>query len=359
MAARKRILFISTMEDSWGGSEELWSQAALKLAAQGFGVTASGYNSSPLHHRVQALVRGGIDVQPRVYSFPLSQRLWRKVIGRHDEYLTAEVRRLIKTQSFVLAVTSAGGATSPVELLELLRQKKLPFVTIGQANTENWWPDDALADRYRNVLPAALKCYFVSKGNLSLFEKQIGCQLLNTEIARNPFNVSFNASPPWPVCGDGRIRFACVGRLHPISKGQDLLLEALATSDWSNRNWVLTLYGEGPMKDSLQRLADRLGLRERVVFAGHSSNIEDIWASNHVLVMPSRIEGLPLALVEASLCGRPAIATSIAGHPEVIEDGVSGFLAKAPSVPSVQEALEKFWACRSEAANIGEAAREK
>jgi glycosyltransferase involved in cell wall biosynthesis len=91
------------------------------------------------------------------------------------------------------------------------------------------------------------------------------------------------------------------------------------------------------------------------VFEGFVTEIEKVWSLNHVLVMPSRIEGLPLALVEAMLCGRPAVVTDVAGA-EVIEDGVSGFLAEAASVGCVGDALERFWTRKEEARNIGAAA---
>jgi glycosyltransferase involved in cell wall biosynthesis len=75
--------------------------------------------------------------------------------------------------------------------------------------------------------------------------------------------------------------------------------------------------------------------------------------------MPSRFEGLPLAMIEAMLCGRTVIATDIAGHAEVIEDGVNGFLAEAPTVHSIANALERFWLRRAEAQEIGAAASKK
>jgi glycosyltransferase involved in cell wall biosynthesis len=112
------------------------------------------------------------------------------------------------------------------------------------------------------------------------------------------------------------------------------------------------------MRNGLERLAQRLGLSGRVVFAGQSA-IAEIWASNHVLVMPSRREGLPLAMVEAMLCGRPVVATDVAGHSEILEDGVTGFLADAPTVNSMANALERFWIRRADAVEIGAAAAKK
>ena len=214
---------------------------------------------------------------------------------------------------------------------------------------------DDLAQRYREVLPAALRCYFVSKANLSLAEKQIGARLSNAEIVWNPFNINYDVVPAWPTLGrESEIRFACIGRLHPPSKGQDILFEALAGKPWLDRPWRLCLYGEGPMRQGLVRLAKHLGISDRVMFEGYRP-VEQIWASNHVLVMPSRYEGLPLAIVEAMLCGRPVVATDVAGNAEVVEDGLTGFLADAPTVGSVARALERFWGQRHQAEEIGNA----
>jgi glycosyltransferase involved in cell wall biosynthesis len=75
--------------------------------------------------------------------------------------------------------------------------------------------------------------------------------------------------------------------------------------------------------------------------------------------MPSRLEGLPLAIIEAMLCGRPVVATDVAGHAEVIEDGVTGFLAKAPTVACVGRTLERFWARKEDAREIGATASKR
>jgi len=64
-------------------------------------------------------------------------------------------------------------------------------------------------------------------------------------------------------------------------------------------------------------------------------------------------------MVEAMLCARPVVATNVAGHPEVIKDGVVGFLADGPTVASVAKALERFWERRSEAEQMGKAAAER
>jgi glycosyltransferase involved in cell wall biosynthesis len=358
--AHKRILFVSSVNDTpWGAAEELWSCAALELAAEGFAVSASYAAHSPPDPRILNLTECGVEVWFRPMQYPLGKRAWRALTAPQKSPTTLEVERLVSAKSPEFVVISDGAPFPPLDLLEMCTAKGLPFAIIVHCNQYFWWPADALAERYRAALTAALRCYFVSDANRRIAEKQIGCELPNAELVRNPFNVDFNASPPWPPLGrDGELRFACVGRLDPPGKGQDILLEVLAQPVWATRNWRLHLYGDGENRSGLERWAQRLGLGDRVVFEGHVADVEKIWSLSHVLVMPSRIEGLPLAVIEAMLCGRPVVATDVAGG-EVVDDGVTGFLAEAPTVGCVGNALERFWARRAEAREIGATAAER
>jgi glycosyltransferase involved in cell wall biosynthesis len=358
--AQKRILFVSPVGNvAWGGAEELWSRAAINLAAEEFTVSASVVGWSPPHPRALNLTERGIEVWFRPTAYPLRKRAWRALVSPEKTATTLEVERLIAARSPDFVVISDGAPFPPLDLLEMCVAKRLPFVIIVQCNQYFWWPADALAKRYRAALAAGLRCYFVSDANLRIAEKQIGCELSNAEVVRNPFNVNYKASPPWPPLGrNGELRFACVGRLDPPGKGQDILFEVLARREWATRDWRLHLYGDGENRGGLERLAQRLQLADRVVFEGHVADVEKVWSLNHVLVMPSRIEGLPLAVIEAMLCGRPVVATDVAGG-EVIEDGVTGFLAEAPTVGCFGNALELFWARREDAREIGATAAKR
>jgi glycosyltransferase involved in cell wall biosynthesis len=110
------------------------------------------------------------------------------------------------------------------------------------------------------------------------------------------------------------------------------------------------------MKDGIERMIDHFGLRGHATIAGFSSNVGQIWQENHALVLASRLEGLPLVVVEAMLCGRPVIATNVAGNAEVVKDGITGFLADAPAASSFRVALERFWERRSGLKSMGETA---
>jgi glycosyltransferase involved in cell wall biosynthesis len=352
--SKKRVIFIST-----GGpghaSEELWWRTAIRLAQQGYAIVASVAGWPLNHERVERLEEAGIYVQSRPERYSLWKRGWHHIFHKSKHKAVLEVQRLLRTNSPNLIIFSEGYTYPPVELLELSVSRRIPFVTIANGNFEHSWPDDDGAERYRNAFSAALRCYFVSNATLRLTEKQIGCQLPNAEVVWSQYNVDFNSSPSWPVDSPlDKLLLACVGRLDPAAKGQDILLEALAGEVWRDRAWHLALYGDGSKRDSLQRLTARLGLSDRVTFAGYST-VEKIWSTNHVLVMASRHEGLPLAMVEAMLCGRPVLATDVAGHSEIILDGVTGFLMGAPTVTNVKEGLEKLWASREALGQMGRA----
>ncbi len=358
MAGRQVIAFVSNMNGSpWGGSEELWAQTASRLAREGLCVRASVQGWPNPDRRIIELAADGVKVRMRRTKYPPWWRAWKRASAYVKLPVETEFSRFVAGRIPALVVFSAAASTPPIEMLQECVARGLPFVTISQANSEYFWPEDSSAKQYRKLMPAAQRCYFVSRTNLSLFENQIGCDLPNAEIVCNPFNVNFDTVLPWPQIGENdQLRLACVARLHLPSKGQDILLEALANPIWKDRNWRLTLYGDGTMQDSIEQMVHRFGLEDRVKVAGFVASVEKIWTENHVLVMPSRYEGLPLAMVEAMLCARPVVATDVAGHSEVLEDGVTGFLADAPTVRSMNKALERLWTRRLELEILGKAA---
>ncbi len=355
----RRVLFISTVEsDPWGGSEELWSRTAERLVGQGVEVAASvrGWPLPP--PRITALAEAGVEIHPRRGALPLWLLAWRKLRRRPmaRAIWLDDLGRCLRGFRPDLVVVSEGGNFPAVELMEFLA-RRVPFVFVSHGNRDEWWPEDEQAARLRQAVALARRCYFVSRGNLRLAERQLAEPMPHAAIVRNPCNVSSDARLAWPAA-DGRatLRLACVGKLDPRTKGQDLLLAALADPAWRLRDWQLHLFGSGPMRESLGRLAGRLGIADRVIFRGHVREVQAIWKECHVLVQPSRAEGLPLSVVEAMLCGRPVVATDVAGHAEVVEDGVTGFLADAATAPSLSRALERLWDNKSRLPEMGEAA---
>jgi glycosyltransferase involved in cell wall biosynthesis len=137
-------------------------------------------------------------------------------------------------------------------------------------------------------------------------------------------------------------RLVCVGRL-VARKGQALLLDALAKLRSEGIACTLVFVGDGPLRGALEARCAELGLREAVRFHGWASEDEvlrDIVAAR-ALVLPSFAEGLPVVLMEALALGRPVVCTDIAGHAELVENGVSGWLIPAGSLDALCVALRE------------------
>jgi glycosyltransferase involved in cell wall biosynthesis len=253
-----------------------------------------------------------------------------------------------------LVVVSQGDNHDGLQFGHLCRKLRIPYALISQKAADHFWPPDESRRYRRSVFEGAARCFFVSEHNRRLTEDQIGARLANAVVVRNPYLVPAGGPLPWPELGGDSLRLACVARLYLLDKGQDILLRVLAREKWRGRDLHVSFYGRGVNAESLSELAARLGLRN-VSFEGQTEDVPGIWREHHALVLASRAEGLPLALVEAMMCGRPSVVTKVGGNPEVVEDGVHGFLA-ATDEDSLDAALEEAWARRGELRAMGERA---
>jgi glycosyltransferase involved in cell wall biosynthesis len=340
---------------SWGGSEELWSQAALRLNKSGKQVIASLSYWPVLAPKVVELRNQGIPLSFRqVSSRSLLNRIKQKVLFRGKDM---EAIKWLSEHKPDLVVISQGDNIEGLGWMENCRELNLPYAVIVQANNDSWWPPQELGARMAQAYLGAKKVFCVSQHNLELLQCQVGESLNNAIVVWNPYNVDASQIIGWPQESDV-LKLACVARLEPFAKGQDILLRVLGKQRWRDRPIELTLYGSGPFESCLRRLAKRLKL-QNVKFFGHTNNVSDIWANNHLLVLPSRYEGTPLALVEAMWCGRPAIVTDVGGNSELCLDGETGFVAQAPTMKLFDDALERAWTNKNLLQAMGGLARNR
>ena len=134
-----------------------------------------------------------------------------------------------------------------------------------------------------------------------------------------------------------------VGRLDAV-KGVPLLLEAFASISPRHPQARLTIAGDGPARARLEARVLALGLTEVVRFAGYLDEpaVARLLESADMLVLPSFAEGLPVVLMEAFASRIPVIATQVAGVPELVEDGISGFIVPPGDVDSLIDRLDKL-----------------
>ena len=130
----------------------------------------------------------------------------------------------------------------------------------------------------------------------------------------------------------------CIANLRP-PKGHEYLIRALRELEEEGMGFVALLVGDGPLREELEGLVRELGLEDKVRFLGFRDReeIPEILVVTDVFVLPSLVEGLPTAVIEAMAAGCPVVATAVAGTPEVVVDGETGFLVP----PQDPEALAR------------------
>jgi len=140
---------------------------------------------------------------------------------------------------------------------------------------------------------------------------------------------------------DNTFTVGTIGELHRI-KGQDILLTA-----WGKfikgRNAKLVIIGGGEERENLENMARNMGISSSVIFKGFVDNARSLLSTFDIFVFPSRSEAMPYAPLEAGLAGLPAIASSVGGILEIIENNVSGILVEKENPETLLSALIKLY----------------
>lgn len=152
---------------------------------------------------------------------------------------------------------------------------------------------------------------------------------------------------------------ACIGQLCQ-TKGQDLLIEACAILEQQNQTLVLLLVGEdlqhhGLYQKKLKELAQAHGIENRIRFIGLRQDVPRLIQASNFVVLPSRIEGLPLVILEAMASAKPVIATDVGGISEVVIHQKTGLLVNPGSKENLAKALRVLLENPRSAEQMGQA----
>jgi glycosyltransferase involved in cell wall biosynthesis len=359
-----KIGIISIIREPWGGSEELWCSTVEAGLERGYHAVHSLYDFKDFHTKEKGLQNKGLVSKTRrgfvQSSQPVSIRRIRKVINFALDIIDPPLRSFFQERPDVILYVGTGqSALETSGITKALLKSGIPYCINVQLNNEG---HQLLTSAQRTTLKYffqnAKKIFWVSRRNWEMLECTLATKLSNSIVVRNPVNLSGTSLVKFPE-SKSSCHFAVVGNLIVAHKGQDILFKVLSMPFWSEIDWHLNVYGEGIDKEYLHELVHMYGLTERVTFQGRVDDIRELWQNNHLLIMPSVMEGMALAVVEAMLCGRPVVATDVGGHAEWIDDNVNGFLAAASTLNALQDALERAWERRSDWEHIGKLAHEK
>ena len=148
-----------------------------------------------------------------------------------------------------------------------------------------------------------------------------------------------------------------VGRIFPI-KNHRLFLDTAARLARKDEHVHFVVVGDGILRPEMERYARELGLGSRVHFTGWRRDLPRIYASLDVLVISSDNEGTPVSAIEAMASEVPVVATRVGGLPDLIIDGVTGYLVPPRDPDALAAAVARILQDSQTAARLGTAARE-
>lgn len=316
----------------------MWYQSAHAFLATGYPVSFA-VSAQASSERVKKLSQSG------AHHFALPRKgFTQRLLEKH--FNMSKPKTLLRKEKPALVLISLSSYEAGQDWMEACLSLGIPYVNLFQIVSDEFrFGHSERIEIARELITAAAANFFVSKQNQVQLEAHLACTLTNAQVVWNPFKGNLDTPFSYPEATD-TYRLAVVASYTPGHKGQDILFKVLSDSKWKDRNLSVSLFGKGKYEKYLRTLSAWYGLNN-VHFGGHQS-IHEIWQSHHGLLLPSRKEGMSLALIEAMIIGRFGITTNVGGAHEIITNNVTGFIAEALTPALLDDALERAWQQRSQ-----------
>lgn len=193
------------------------------------------------------------------------------------------------------------------------------------------------------------------KAVVSLTQKDVAkLQKLNNQVFVIPNSVSF--FPDYPADLQNKIILS-IGRID-YPKGYDLLLEVFNRFCIENKEWILRIIGDGPLRETIRGIASDKGILDRISIVPLSAQITEEYLNASVYVMTSRTEGLPMVILEAQACGLPVVSFNCeTGPSDIINNGKDGYLVDNYDIDEMNIKLKELCSDLDKRKEFGQNAR--
>lgn len=216
----------------------------------------------------------------------------------------------------------------------------------------------------KKKIETAKKIFTISNYNKKYLIDHFKCPASKIVIKRVSFNKDYCDQIYGKPKKENLILSVC--RLVPI-KGLENAIDAFKLVIRKRKDLKYMIIGGGPLKDQLLRKVERLSLGDKIFFLGDISNEQalDFIAQSTIVLLPSVIgdngdrDGIPTSLIEAMYLKTPVISSNVSGIPELVDDGVNGFLTEPGNISQIAEKIEELLLDKALRVRMGEYAREK
>ncbi len=270
--------------------------------------------------------------------------------------------RALRARASSFDVVIAHGSTTLFACAVALAGSRVPFVYRQISDPLFWASTTARRIRSKAFLSRAERVVSLSTSTAEVVSDHYGLPRSRIVVIPNavpgerfaaPSPAQKSAARAELGVGEDAMLAVSVGALVP-EKGVDLTIRSLA----DRADCRLLIAGDGPERDALEELAaEQLGDRAR--FLGSMDDPRSLYAAADLLLLPSRGgDSMPAVLIEAGLCGLPAITCPIGAIPDVVLDGKTGVLIAPDDLGALQAAVEKLCTDRGLAERLGSGAHE-
>ena len=259
----------------------------------------------------------------------------------------SQLKHLIK--SYNIDLICAHGYKSAVLSWIVSKSLKLPAIAFSHGyTTENFkvavyeW----LERRALEHLDGVITVSGAQKTRLDKFKvKYRKCWVVHNATTVKPLSPEANKKSRENVCREFSIpadhKLAVIaGRLSP-EKAHTILLDAVKLLGHKLDDTVILFCGDGNCREMLEEKVKTLGLSDRCIFTGFRRDMETFYQAMDFMILSSLTEGLPLVVLEAMANAKPVLSTAVGGVPEVIEDGVNGYLVQHDDAESLARGIER------------------
>jgi glycosyltransferase involved in cell wall biosynthesis len=278
--------------------------------------------------------------------------------GQLDRGMPARIRELVGRTGAELV--HAHGYKADVYAWWALRSGGVPLVS----TCHNWIDNDLALSLYGRLDRRVLRGYRrIAAVSPAVRQRLIdsGVPEGKVEIVGNGVDLqAFDGIPPALVsslAADGGPIVGLIGRLS-VEKGIDLLVRAAAIVLRSFPSAHFVVVGDGPERAQLQSLIDEQQISRQFTLIGRRNDMAAIYASLTILVSASRIEGLPIALLEGMASRLPIVATSVGAVPKIVRDGITGLLVPPEDPQALASGIMTLLADGEQRQRLGTGARQ-
>lgn len=323
-----RITFIAGSMGS-GGAERVISILANSYAEEGWKVDVIMLLNDTCYYKIHENIKlipmcnGNVS---RIFYFP--RWIWnlrQYFIRNNPNVIISFIARIN-----IITILAAIGLRKRIIISERSNPKK---------DGRSIWVRFATALLY----PLADKIIFQTEAAQSNFSEKIKKKSL---IIPNPISVNLRAME------NRKEIIVSVGRLRP-EKNHRMLINAFHRIRKDFPNYLLFIYGEGPLRDNLVSQIKQLDLLESVFLPGNVINVHEKISCAEIFVLPSQYEGLSNALLEAMMMGLPCISTDYDGASEIIKNGENGLLTPVNDEEEMYYAIRTLIRDKNKANHLG------